>query len=246
MISPLQVGEEWRVASTYIEKHPEQVTAETTAFTEKPRTLEFDEFQHKSLNAELKYLYTAITRAKCNLWIYDSDEKKRHPVFYYWSKRDLVKVIRVGDISNEDQSTLFSVTSSKEEWKNQGDYFKKKRLWEPALKCYLKAGLPHLESEARAYSLAQQAHTPGLRRTEISDIYLQAALAFLKCDQSQHDYQCLENAAKCLKNARRLNEASELYVLFGQVSPFCHSKLFKGSNSISLSSSRLKKLLEAT
>ncbi len=180
--------------------------------------MEFDESQHKSLNAELKYLYTAITRAKCNLWIYDSDEKKRLPIFYYWSKRDLVKVIRVDDINNEDQSTLFSATSSKEAWKNQGDYFKKKRLWEPALKCYQKADFPHLESEARAYSLAQQARTAGLKRNEISEIYVKAALAFLKCDRSQHDYQCLENAAKCLQNARKYNESSEMYIYLGQVS----------------------------
>lgn len=180
--------------------------------------MEFDEGQHKSLNAELKYLYTAITRAKCNLWIYDSHEEARLPMFDYWSKRDLVKVIRIDDITTEDQSTLFSATSSEEEWRSQGDYFKKKRLWEPAMKCYQKANCPHLQSEARAYSLAQQARTPGLKRAEINDIYLKAAHAFLKCDQSQHDYQCLENASKCLKNAKKYKESSHLYVLLGQVS----------------------------
>lgn len=184
---------------------------------EKPRALEFDEGQHKSLNAELKYLYTAITRAKCNLWIYDSDKNRRLPIFDYWSKRDLVKVIRINDITTDDQITLFSATSSVEEWKSQGDYFKRKKLWEPAMKCYEKANCPHLKSEARAYSLAQQARTPGLRRTEVNEIYQKAAHAFLKCDQSQHDYQCLENAAKCLKNAKKYRESSQLYVLLGQV-----------------------------
>ena len=188
------------------------------AFNEKPRKLEFDESQHKSLNAELKYLYTAITRAKCNLWIYDSNRERRLPVFDYWSKRGLVKVIRIGDITKEDHSALFSATSSTEEWKSQGDYFKKKRLWEPAMKCYQKANCHHLVSEARAYSLAQQARAPGLKRNEINEIYLEAAHAFLKCDQSQHDYQCLENAAKCLKNSKKYIESSRLYVLLGQVS----------------------------
>ena len=191
------------------------------SFGEKsPRKLRFNKSQHKSLNAELKYLYTAITRAKCNLWIYDSDEEKRLPVFDYWSKRGLVKVVHINKSSEEDQSALFSATSSKEEWKLQGDYFKKKRLWEPAMKCYQRADCPHLESEARAYSLAQQAHTPGLRRIEIEEIYLKSAHAFLKCDQSQHNYQCLENAAKCLKNAKRYKESSQLYFYLGQVSFF--------------------------
>lgn len=139
-------------------------------------------------------------------------------MFYYWSKRDLVRVIRITDISEEEQSALFSATSSAEEWRSQGDYFKKKRLWEPAMKCYQKANCPHLESEARAYSLAQQARTSGLKRIEINELYLEAAHAFLKCDQSQHDYQCLENAAKCLKNAKKYKESSQIYVHLGQVS----------------------------
>lgn len=183
-----------------------------------PRRLDFDESQHKSLNAELKYLYTAITRAKCNLWMYDSDKDRRLPMFDYWSKQGLVKVISVDDITEEDQSTLFSATSSVEEWKSQGDYFKKKKLWEPATKCYRKANCPHLESEARAYSLAQKARTPGLKRNEVNAIYLEAAHAFLKCDQSQHDYQCLDYAARCLKNAKKYKESSQLYIYLGQVS----------------------------
>ena len=212
--------------TSFIEDYPDKiVNTEKGPFGNKPRKLKFDKSHHKSLNAELKYLYTAITRAKCNLWIYDSDEEKRLPVFDYWSKCGLVKVVRISDIQNEAQNTLFSATSSKEEWKAQGDYFKKKRLWEPAMKCYRRAECPHLESEARAYSLAQQAHTPGLRRIEIEEIYLKSAHAFLKCDQALHDYSCLENAAKCLKNAKRYKESSQLYIHLGQVSSsFLHNK----------------------
>lgn len=145
------------------------------------------------------------------------DQDKRLPVFDYWHKMGLVKVIRVSDISKDDQGTLFSATSSKEEWKSQGDYFKRKRLWEPAMKCYQKAQCSHLESEARAYSLAQQARTPGLKQKEIEEIYLKSAHAFLKCDQSQHDYKSLENAAKCLQNAKKYEESTQLYLHLGQV-----------------------------
>ena len=86
------------------------------------------------------------------------------------------------------------------------------------MKCYQKAGCPHLNSEARAYSFAQQARNPGLKPVEIREIYLKAAQAFLECDKSQHSYQCLENAVKCLKNAKKYHEASQLYVYLGQVS----------------------------
>lgn len=213
----MQIEKDWRVVTSFIEDNPNEAVNHESKFTEKPRRLDFDRNHHKSLNAELKYLYTAITRAKCNLWIYDSDKDKRLPVFDYWSKKGLVKVIRVSDISKDDQGSLFSATSTKEEWKTQGDYFKRKRLWEPAMKCFQNAECPHLESEARAYSLAQQARTPGLKPKEKEEIYLKSAHAFLKCDQSQHDYQCLENAAKCLKNAKKYEESSQLYLYLGQV-----------------------------
>ena len=41
--------------------------------------------------------------------------------------------------------------------KDQGDYFKKKRLWEPAMKFFQKAGTDDLEMEAKAYFMADQA-----------------------------------------------------------------------------------------
>ena len=213
------MDKDWRVVTSLIkdDSDREPTASHERGYFEKPRSLEFDESQHKSLNAELKYLYTAITRAKCNLWIYDSDKERRLPMFHYWDKKELVKVIRIDDITEKDQTTLFSATSSAEEWKSQGDYFKKKRLWEPAMKCYQKANCFHLESEAKAYSLAQEARRPGLKRNEINEIYLKAAHAFLKCDSAQHDYQYLENAAKCLKNAKRFSDSSRLYMLLGQV-----------------------------
>ena len=191
------------------------IQSSAPVFESQPRPLTFDGRQHKSLNPELKYLYTAITRAKCNLWIYDSNEDKRLPVFDYWCKRNLVKVVRVDDASEEDQNILFAATSTPEEWKDQGDYFKKKHLWEPAMKCYQKAGIDDLEMEAKAYFMAQQAH--GQRPKEMHQLYLQAALAFLQCDQLQHDVKYLTNAAKCLKNAKRHSEAAELFERLGQV-----------------------------
>ena len=212
----MQVDKDWRVVTAFIEEHPDLISNKKKIFDE-PRRLEFDERQQKSLNAELKYLYTAITRAKCNLWIYDSDKDNKLPMFDYWNKRGLIKIVQVGDDVTE-QSGLFSATSSKEEWKSQGDYFRKKMLWEPAMKCYQKAECPHLESEAKAYSLAQQAHAPDLKPSEIRENYLRAAHAFLECDKSENSYQCLENAAKCLKNAKKYSEASQLYVSLGQVS----------------------------
>lgn len=41
------------------------------------RPLQFDDAVHRTLCAELKHLYTAITRARVNVWIYERDETVR-------------------------------------------------------------------------------------------------------------------------------------------------------------------------
>lgn len=57
-----------------------------------PRPLEFDPRKHKILNTELQRLYTAVTRARTNVWIFDEDEECRLPMFDYFIKRNLVEV----------------------------------------------------------------------------------------------------------------------------------------------------------
>lgn len=214
------MSKEWRVVTDYIGKCPALISLpdETNGFQHKPRPLKFDEQHHKSLSAELKYLYTAITRAKCNLWIYDSDENKRLPMFDYWHRRGLVNIICLDELSQQDESNLFTATSTKEEWKKQGDYFKKKKLWEPAMKCYVKAEEMYLEMEAMAYYLFQQARAPNLKLREMEEIYLKAALAFLECDRLKHDVKYLRYAASFLKKAKRSYEAGLLYAKLKRVS----------------------------
>ena len=210
------MSKEWRIVTEFIESTPKLVS-QNSDFENKPRPLKFDERYHKSLSAELKYLYTAITRAKCNLWIYDSDEMNRLPMFDYWQRRGLVKILCLSEISEKDESALFAATSTKEEWKRQGDYFKKKKLWEPAMKCYFKAEETYLQMEAKAYCLVQQARAPNLKPREMEELYLQAALAFLKCDRSKHDLKSLQYAASFLKKAKRPNEAGRLYAKLNRV-----------------------------
>ena len=56
---------------------------------DRPHPLAFDSTKHKILNSELKHLYTAITRARVNVWIYDEDDEKRKPMFEYLKARRL-------------------------------------------------------------------------------------------------------------------------------------------------------------
>ena len=162
----MQVDEKgWRVVSSYLEmsQHQGKITNPTKlpGSSDDPRSRQFDPKLHKSLNSELKYLYTAVTRAKCNLWIYDSDRKTRLPMFDYWHKRDLVKVVQAQPSKGSQgvYTLVFASNSTPEQWKAQGDNFKKKHLWEQAILCYQRAGPEneYLAKEARAYHLIQRA-----------------------------------------------------------------------------------------
>ena len=66
----------------------------------RPRPLTFDPNQHKVLNAELKHLYTAVTRARVNVWIFDEDMEKRAPMFEYFKARNLTRNITSSEVEN--------------------------------------------------------------------------------------------------------------------------------------------------
>ena len=69
---------------------------------DRPHPLAFDSTKHKILNSELKHLYTAITRARVNVWIYDEDDEKRKPMFEY------LKARRLAISKSVDQGKLLS------------------------------------------------------------------------------------------------------------------------------------------
>ena len=203
----LQVDEKgWRVISSYLEKLCNKDKIENVkpipGLATEPRSISFDPTHHKSLNAELKYLYTAITRAKCNLWIYDSNQKNRLPMLDYWHKRNAVKVVRkskdvTGD-SSESYNFVFASNSTPEQWAAQGDNFRKRHLWEQAILCYEKAGVEYtyLAKEACAYHFIQEA------RQQKPQLFQHAALNFFERDELKHSVNCINGAALCLKNSR--------------------------------------------
>lgn len=75
----------------------------------RPRPLHFDPNQHKILNSELKHLYTAVTRARVNVWIFDQDAEKRAPMFEYFKARKLVKFASISE-NEESKGAYFRLT----------------------------------------------------------------------------------------------------------------------------------------
>lgn len=58
------------------------------------RPLVFDPRAHVLLSEELKHLYTAITRAKNNIVIFDSSPAKRAPFFHFLRRLGMARVVK--------------------------------------------------------------------------------------------------------------------------------------------------------
>ncbi|XP_064647106.1 TPR and ankyrin repeat-containing protein 1-like isoform X2 [Lineus longissimus] len=213
-----QATEEWRVVLKYLDKinqqeqeSPERMTKDLVeididASTDKcrPRSLDFNPEKHKILNSELKHLYTAVTRARVNIWFFDEDEEARAPMFTYFQARKLVKTVEAKGEEDEQKLTeLFSKKSSKQEWKLKGDDLLRKNLFRVAAECYKKAGRTRLYQRCLANQQALEA-----KRTDDKHLkrerYLAVSLEYLRC----HEYL---QAAKCLFNAREHKMAATLF-----------------------------------
>ena len=165
-------------------------------------------------------MYTAVTRAKCNLWIYDSDKKKQAPVIDYWHKRGLVKVVGKNVEGKSQDSLMFASISTKEQWKVQGDRFKKKRRWEQAKHCYERSGAEneHLAKEAHAMVLLKRAQHANVNTLQTLQLYLHAAVLFIEADHIHHNSVYITYAASCLTKTKppRYTDAARLLERLGE------------------------------
>ena len=177
---------------------------QNTNVIEKPHPLVFKEERHKMLNSELKLLYTAVTRARSKLWIFDASGDKRTPMFHYFTQRNLVEYLtyKPGEVGTSVAS--FASKSSKKQWKKQGDHFKNKGLWNLAIICYNHAEIPLLSKDAWGHRYVQLA-------AKQKHHYLTAANYFYECLMLQQSAKYLKNIASCLYNAQQYKHAAELF-----------------------------------
>lgn len=182
--------------------------------TLKARPLEFQPEKHKVLNSEFKYLYTAITRARVNVWFFDEDEESRSPMFEYFRRLNLVRAITLEDNGGgtASLSSMFAESSTKEEWRQQGMFFYDKDLWNVAEKCFVFGEDEFMVRKCRAQQQAQEALK--YRRSNprlMKDKFIIAATQFLECDMANE-------AAVCLYNARERLLLAKLYKKMERVS----------------------------
>ncbi len=176
------------------------------------RDLAFDERHHKSLNSELKFLYTAITRAKCNLWMFESSRsKKAEPILEYWHKRNAMKRATVGTVK---QNFLSPSTSSDSDWREQGDALRRRHIWSEACFCYARAGL-----EDRVRETQYDAIMTSIKISkEISSPHLQASLLLLQINENVTKIKYILQAAKLLTESHTpmYEEAARMFELQGR------------------------------
>ena len=198
----MQIDEQWRIVTSFTDKCTATLN---TSIIAKPRSLMFNEEQHKMLNSELKLLYTAITRARSKLWIFDCSSVKRTPIFHYFIQRGLVEYLPGEFIK---PIAPFYSKSSVKLWKKRGDYFKENGMWNVAVICYNKAEVPLLSKDALGHHYAQLAKTTTSKQRHH---YLTAANYFCECLKLQQSAEYLEKIANCLYNAQRYEYAAELF-----------------------------------
>ena len=166
-------GDLWRVASSYSESDiaayyqdstvsasgVEKYDWESPLLTE-TRHLDFNSDQHKILETELKQLYTAITRARVNIFIAETDRESSRPMFNYFQRRCVVDVMSQDNDTEEEGLSnvrVFGAMNTVEDWRSRGEYYLRNAEGERqagclrlAAKCFDKAGEP----KRRDYALA--------------------------------------------------------------------------------------------
>ncbi|KAK7091654.1 hypothetical protein V1264_009311 [Littorina saxatilis] len=234
-----QAGKEWRVVTDFLErlsKHEVVASSNTSGLVEidedvlqqtgRPRPLTFDPNLHKILNSELKHLYTAVTRARVNVWIFDQDADKRAPMFEYCKARKLVKFVSMREGGDEEgvSQSMFAEKSSPEEWEKRGDEIMLRSLYDVAAKCYAMAGAAQKRNIAVAHQRALQASHLRNQPRQMRDAFLKAAILFLECHQEVAlssptlalRFNLVMKAGRCLQNARENYLAAMVFEKNGQ------------------------------
>ncbi|XP_062986061.1 TPR and ankyrin repeat-containing protein 1 isoform X2 [Elgaria multicarinata webbii] len=166
---------------------------------------------YKMLNGELKQLYTAITRARVNLWIFDENSDRRAPAFQYFTKQELVQVVKTDENKDFDDS-MFVKTSTPEEWVAQGEYYAKHQCWKVAAKCYQKGGAIEKEKLALTHDAVLKVQSKKISPKEKQMEYMDLAKTYLECDEPNLALKCLFHAKEyqlCAQLCEKLGKVKE-------------------------------------
>jgi len=187
------------------------------------RSLEFNEQAHQILCSELKHLYTAITRARVRVIIYDEDAACRAPLFYYLTRRSLCETVSVlGQASSSAKG--FAVETSAQEWRAQGKNLLGHKMFQLAAKCFSKSGDTRLENEANALHLLH-VKAPAMRGEAASfDVYLEAAECCAAAGLHDILARCSRTAGSLAEKCGEVKRAKQLFEIAGNTYTRCSKR----------------------
>ena len=161
------------------------------------------------LAAELKELYTAVTRPQQRLWIVDDalfpaggTEAEKHPMLQYWEaggvSDDFTLVNTAEEYSQAASFASLAHHSTPEEWARQGKYLFEHNHYAQAEHCYSRAGAGfRLEQGiSRAFTLQSEAERFAGReeRAEAVARFREAAERFCALDMPERSSKCYDAA----------------------------------------------------
>lgn len=110
---------------------------------------------YSELCSDLKLLYTAITRPKKSLIIYDDHPSTRKFMEQIWVEQNLVTVC--GESNEASNTAEYLVKSTTDEWEIQGKRLFKKKIYEQALMCFRFSLNKRMEAVCHAHIIAERA-----------------------------------------------------------------------------------------
>ncbi|KAJ1562477.1 hypothetical protein HK096_009265, partial [Nowakowskiella sp. JEL0078] len=192
-----QAGNKWRVFLNEVKGNTEKFP-------------KFYNEKHNILATELKILYTAITRARHRLWIFDENIESRRTIFSYWNSLGLVEQAETSKLKSNSQFRAFAQKSSALDWANKGKELFERRQYQPALFCFKRESMldpnadPNKIKTCEAWFHLQRAKS--LKGEESQKEFELSADAFLLLTEPKYKL-----AADCFEMAKKFHRAGTIF-----------------------------------
>ncbi len=190
----------------------------------------------KILETELKMLYTAITRARVNVFFAETKSDMSTPMFDYFKRRRVVDVVKKENSKDIEVSNvaIFGKMSTVEDWRERGKYYlhnaegqRQKGCLRLAAKCFDKAGEEKLRDRALAYLAFVEIEQDNIsskqrmKHEQRQQLY-NTAIQLLEAE----DISFLDKAGLCLLQSgeNERERCAEIFELYARINFFSRSK----------------------
>ncbi|KAF8460716.1 hypothetical protein BDZ91DRAFT_738462 [Kalaharituber pfeilii] len=174
-----------------------------------------DKKKYAGLCTELKHLYVAVTRARNNLWMVESDPESVQNIVKLWTraeelKEPLISVVHNGPAGEHEAKNIIKPDEATDSlaWQERGESLLHQGLYEDALLSFCRAQHQQGQDLANAYLLYEEAS--GLDVDQSNKLSSQAIDLFLKAAKLFEDASFMQKAAETYAAAGHYIKAAEV------------------------------------